>query len=123
MSEVLLWRTLKSFCEEHYPDKKFKGDAARKQFLEQRGVMLQKDEHGELGVATPKDGKADQKEIRVGKRIAASKLKIHDYGDGSGCREDLERQMMKNKANLGVKSNSQDCSGVGLKLAAVTLAC
>ena len=99
---------MKSFCDEEFPDKKFKGDAARKQFLEQKGVRLQKDELGELGVAIPKDGKANQKEIRVGTRVGASNLKIHDYGDGTGNKEDFERQMEKNRSNLGVRSNSKD---------------
>ncbi len=58
------------------------------------------------GIATPKDGSTDTKEIRVGKRLSASKIKNMDFGDDPDKAE-LNAQNEKNKSGLSVTANSK----------------
>ena len=109
VTEVMVWTSLQKFCSQNFPSHKFKSDAARKAFLEKRGVVLQNDENGIPGVAVPKEGDGDleQKEIRIGKRLSATKVKQMTY-DEDIDRGVLNAQHNKNAGNLRVQSNSKD---------------
>ena len=78
----------------------------RRQFLLKEGVKLQLDDAGREGVAVAKDD-GDEKEIRLGKRLAASKVKQFDYG-ADASKEDVKKQMDKNSAGLSVSGNTKD---------------
>lgn len=92
----------------NYPDQKFKNDAQRKQFLLKRDIRLQKDEHGVEGVAIARDGAGEEeKEIKVGKRLSANRIRQEDWGDGAGSREQRETAFGKMNANLRVHGNTQ----------------
>ncbi len=71
-----------------------------------KGLKLQKDENGVDGIATPKNGDSETKEIRVGKRLSASKIKNMDFGDDPDKNE-LNAQMEKNRSGLAVTANSK----------------
>jgi hypothetical protein len=104
--EVFVWQSLKKFSDTNYPDKQFRNDAARKQYLMKKGVKIQPDDQGHDGVAVAKEGE-EEKEIRMGKRLAASKLRQFDYGSEPN-KEDLKKQMEKNSAGLTVSGNTKD---------------
>ena len=87
---------------------KFKTDEARKKYVVKKGLKVQKDEHGREGVAMAKDGADDTKEIRVGKRLSASKLKRFSYGEDAD-RNEMAAQHLKNSSNLKVAVNTKDC--------------
>ena len=108
--QVLVWKSLKKFCDERYPEQKFRNDAQRRSFLVKAGVKLQKDDTGREGVATPKSGEGgEEKEIKVGKRLAASKIKLLDYGDGSDFKKgDISDAHAKNASGLRVAANDED---------------
>lgn len=112
--EVMKWQTMKAFCDENFPGQKFK-DAQRKSFLVKRGLRIQKDEKGIEGVAMAKDGQEGTKEIKVGKRFSAAKIRQEDFGDGTDfSKEAREAAHIKNTRNLNVQSNSK----AGLSVAA-----
>lgn len=101
---------MKRFCDLNFPTEKFKNDAQRKAFLLKKNVKLQKDEHGVEGVAVAKEGDAkpgEEKEIKIGKRMSADKIRREDYGDGVDTRDqrDTSHQRMLNA--LVVHGNSQ----------------
>ena len=103
--QVYSWRSLKSFCDKEYPNKVFKSDNARKAFLLKKGLRLQKDEDGVEGVAIPKD---DEKEIRLGKKLSASKIRQSDFGDGSEFGKDaIDQSHQKNSSGLTVSASSK----------------
>ena len=82
----------------------------RRAFLLKKNMKFQKDDRGVEGVCVPKSGvdMEDEKEIKIGKRLSASKLKQEDYGDGSGfSKEQREAAHRKNSALLAVQSVSQ----------------
>lgn len=106
--EVMVWHSLKKFCDDSYPEMKFKTDEARKKYVIKKGLKVQKDEHGREGVAMAKDGADDTKEIRVGKRLSASKLKRFSYGEDAD-RNEMAAQHLKNSSNLKVAVNTKDC--------------
>ena len=108
--QVLVWKSLKKFCDERFPEQKFKNDAQRRSFLIKSGIKLQKDDTGREGVATPKSGEGgEEKEIKVGKRLAASKIKLMDYGDGTDFKKsDIADAHAKNAAGLHVAANDED---------------
>lgn len=73
-----------------------------------RGIKLQKDENGIEGVATPKHNTNEgEKEIKVGKRLAASKLRQFDYGDNPS-KSAVKEEHKNNCRNLTVNTNAQE---------------
>lgn len=105
--EVMTWYSLKRFYDERYPSQKFKNDQQRKSFCLKRGLKLQPDERGVEGIAVPKNGD-DEKELKVGKRISASRLKQEDHGSEYD-KEAVKANHAKNVANsCNVQVNSQD---------------
>ncbi len=106
--KVLVWTSLKKFCDGNYPDQKFRNDQQRKAFVLKKGLKIQKDEHGVEGIATAKEGTSDTKEIRVGKRLSASKIKQLDFGGEDADKAEMNQQNEKNKAGLQVHSNAKD---------------
>lgn len=102
---------MKRFCDENFPDEKFRNDSTRKQFLLKRGFKLQKDDTGIEGVAVPKEGHGDgndEKEIKIGKRLSASKVRVEDWGEGGADTRD-QREASRNKmlGAIKVQANSQ----------------
>ena len=107
--QVHVWTSVKKFCDDNYPKMSFRNDAARKAHLLRHNIRLQKDENGVEGVCIPKAGSEDTKEIKVGKRMAASKIKQQDLGDGSDYgREQIKALQASNAKHLKVESNKQD---------------
>lgn len=106
-TQVVTWTSLKKFCDEHYPDLKFKNDDARKKHCIKKGLEIQRDDEGRDGIAVSKAGDADTKEIRVGKRLSATKVKSMKYAEDVDKNE-LAAQHSKNAANLKVNTNSKD---------------
>jgi len=101
------WQSLKRFCDENFPEMKFKNDVQRKAFLVKKDIRLQKDDKGVEGVVQLRDGE-DEKEIKVGKRLSAAKIRQADFGDGSEFdRETRENYHQKNSKGLTVASNTQ----------------
>ena len=91
----------------NFPETKFKNDSSRKQFLTKRGVRFQKDENGVEGVATARDGE-DEKEIKIGKRLSADKVKVQDFGDGTEFGPDaLQQAHARHSRGLAVECNTQ----------------
>lgn len=72
-------------------------------------MKLQEDDQGIEGVAVAKEGD-EEKEIRMGKRLAASKLRQFDFGSDPN-KQDLTKQMEKNKAGLSVNANTKVSCG------------
>ena len=60
---------------------KFKNDDARKKHCIKKGLEIQRDDEGRDGIAVSKAGDADTKEIRVGKRLSATKVKSMKYAE------------------------------------------
>ena len=106
--KVLVWTSLKKFCDSNYPEQKFRNDQQRKAFVLKKGLKIQKDEHGVEGIATSKEGTSDTKEIRVGKRLSASKIKQLNFGGEDADKAEMNIQNEKNKAGLTVNSNAKD---------------
>lgn len=105
----MVWVSLRKFCDTHFPSMKFKNDSQRKAHLLKRGIKIQPDESGVDGVAVPKDGPdAEQKEIRVGKRLSATKIKQMNFGGEDYDRQELLAQQAKHSKGLGVECNSKD---------------
>lgn len=101
---------MKRFCDLNFPEVKFANDVSRRAFLVKKNIRLQKDDKGAEGVCVPKAGADpdEEKEIKIGKRLSASKIRQEDFGDGSGfSREQRESAHAKNSAGLMVQSNSQ----------------
>lgn len=96
---------MKKFCDREFPDQKFRNDTARKQFLLNKGLRLQKDDKGVYGVVQAKEGHEDSKEIRIGKRLSSSKIKQENFSDRG--REERDAAHRKNSQNLHVQSNSK----------------
>lgn len=118
---MLKWQSFKRFCDEQFPDVKFKNDVQRRAFLVKKGLKFQKDEKGVEGVVTPKHGE-DEKEIKVGKRLSADKIKQEDFGDGSEFgREQREAAHLKNASGLAIQSNSQDRSKIVIPIKCYSL--
>lgn len=93
---------------------KFRSDAQRRAYVEKKGLSIQNDEDGCPGVAVPKAGAdGEEKEIRVGKRLSANKVKTFAYGEEFD-RDELRAQNAKNKSNLKVERNSKEPSGSGM---------
>lgn len=86
---------------------KFKNDDARKKHCIKKGLEIQRDDEGRDGIAVSKAGDADTKEIRVGKRLSATKVKSMKYAEDVDKNE-LAAQHSKNAANLKVNTNSKD---------------
>lgn len=105
--EVMTWSSLKKFCDDHFPDMNFKNDESRKKHCIKKGLKIQKDDEGREGIAVAKDGDSESKEIRVGKRISASKVKQMDYGD-DGDKNEISGQHAKHSSKLKVQMNSKD---------------
>ena len=84
---------------------KFRNDQARKSHVLKKGLKLQRDENGIDGIAVAVDD-SESKEIRVGKRISASKLKNMDFGEDPD-RDQINSLNEKNKQNLNVSTNSK----------------
>ncbi len=106
----MVWQSFKRFCDINFPDQKFKNDAQRRAFLLKKELKFQKDDRNVEGVCVPKSGvdMDEEKEIKIGKRLSASKLKQEDYGDGTGfSKEQREAAHLKNSALLAVNSVSQ----------------
>lgn len=74
------WQSLKRFCDENFPEMRFKNDVQRKAF--KKDIRPQKDDQGVEEVVQLRDGE-DEKEIKVGKRLSAAKIRQADFGDGS----------------------------------------
>ena len=108
----MTWTSLKKFCEQNYPDLKFKSDDARRKHCLKKGLKIQKDDEGREGIAVARDGDADTKEIRVGKRMSASKLKQMDYGEDPDKGE-VAAQLAKNTSGLKITMNSKDWAALG----------
>ena len=109
------WQSLKRFCDLNFPDITFKNDAMRRQHVLKKGLKIQKDDKGADGVCIPKEGDAnpdEEKEMRVGKRLEASKLRQEDWGDGAGTKEQREANHARNSAGLAVESNRQDPTNI-----------
>ena len=88
----------------------FRNDAARKAFLVRQGLRLQADDTGAEGVVTAKDGD-EVKELRVGKRMAASKIRAQHLEDAADMtREQINQLHNKNAAGLSVEVNDEDRS-------------
>ena len=104
----MTWKSLKKFCDENFSDVKFKSDDARKKFLGKKGITIQRDDQGRDGVAVAKDGDSDTKEIRVGKRLSATKVKSMEYSDEAEARSSMAAQHDKHIAKLNVHMNSKD---------------
>ena len=106
-AQVMIWFSLKRFTDSRFPEQS--NDAQRRAFLIRKGIALQKDENGVEGVAVPKGGGAE-KEIKVGRRMSASKLKQQNLGDGADySKEEIADLRAKNSAGLKVASNSEEC--------------
>ena len=103
--KVYVWQSLKRFCDQNFPNQAFRSDAQRKSFLESKNIKIQLDDLGRDGVAVPKHGDPDQKEIKVGRRLASSKLKQEDVSELS--KDEREKIKMKNEKGLAVASNNQ----------------
>ena len=103
----MVWTSLKKFCDQHYPEQKFRNDSQRKAFVIKKGLQIQKDENGKEGVAVCKDGDSDTKEIRIGKRLSATKTKEFEYGEDHD-KNDIAAQNAKNAAGLTVNVNTKD---------------
>lgn len=52
------FKSMEDYCDKKFPKEKFKSDKQRERFLRKKGVSLQPDEEGVLGVA-----------IRMGKKM------------------------------------------------------
>lgn len=98
--------SLKRFCETNYPNVSFKTDKQRKEYVEKRGLVIQKDDNGRDGIAVSRDDD-ECKEIRVGKRLSASKLKRMEY-DELASKDEINNQHDKNSLKLNIKMNSKD---------------
>ena len=106
----MTWQSLKRFCDLRHPEQKFRNDSQRKAFLVRNGVRLQKDEQGREGVVVTKSGEAagEEKEIKVGKRLSAAKIRQLDYGDGSDFKkEDVSEAHDKNARGLQITANEE----------------
>lgn len=107
-SQALTWYSLKRFCDEKFPSQKFKNDQQRKTFCLKKGLKLQKDDLGVEGIAVPKEGDGDKKELKIGKRISASRLKQEDHGSDFN-RDAVKATHAKNTADAcAVQLNSKD---------------
>jgi len=84
---------------------KFRNDQARKSHVLKKGLKIQRDENGIDGIAEKVDD-SESKEIRVGKRISASKLKNMEFGEDAD-RDQINSLNEKNKQNLAVSTNSK----------------
>lgn len=103
----MTWMSLKKFCDTNYPDTKFKNDSQRKAFVVKKGLTIQKDEDGRDGIAVAAEGDTDTKQIRVGKRLSASKIKRLQYEEDADKNE-IQAQNLKNASNLKVNVNTKD---------------
>ena len=103
----MIWRSVKKFCSDEYPGMVFRNDAARKVFVIRQGLKLQADDAGIEGVVTAKDSD-DVKELKVGKRIAASKIRAQNLEDAADMsREQINQMHAKNAAQLAVEVNDE----------------
>ena len=103
----MIWRSVKKFCSDEYPGMVFRNDAARKAFVIRQGLKLQADDAGIEGVVTAKDSD-DVKELKVGKRIAASKIRAQHLEDAADMsREQINQMHAKNAAQLAVDVNDE----------------
>ena len=85
----------------------FRNYAARKAFVIRQGLKLQADDAGIEGVVTAKDSD-DVKELKVGKRIAASKIRAQHLEDAADMsREQINQMHAKNAAQLAVEVNDE----------------
>ena len=104
--EVMKWQSLKRLCDQNFPDKKFRNDTARRAFLVKKGVKLQKDNTGVEGVAVPKDDSHhEEKEIKIGKRLAASKIRQADYGEDAS-KSAVKEAHQANSRGLVINNNT-----------------
>ncbi|CAE7840031.1 unnamed protein product [Symbiodinium sp. CCMP2592] len=105
---AMTWRSVKKFCDDEYPSMTFRNDSQRKAFIVRQGFRLQADDKGVEGVVTAKDAD-DLKEIKVGKRLAASKIRTQDLEDASDySREQIAAMQAKNAAGLAIQMNEED---------------
>ncbi|CAE7425754.1 unnamed protein product [Symbiodinium necroappetens] len=108
ISKAMIWRSVRKFCQDEYPGMVFRNDAARKAFVIRQGLKLQADDAGIEGVVTAKDSD-DMKELKVGKRIAASKIRAQHLEDAADMsREQINQMHAKNAAQLAVEVNDED---------------
>ena len=105
-SQVYVWHSLKRFCDDNFPNSTFRNDAQRKAYLLRQGIALQPDENGVEGVAVAKSGNDDQKEIKIGKRLAASKMRQEDVSELG--RDEIDKIRKKNEQGLNVAAPTQD---------------
>ena len=104
-----IWQSLEKFCDDNFADVKFRNDSMRKAFLVRKGIQIQQDDKGRDEVCTPKSGSAEEKEIKIGKRLAASKVRQMDCGDGSDfSRSEIAELHEKQRKGLKVNANSKD---------------
>ena len=83
-AQVMIWFSLKRFTDSRFPEQSFKNDAQRRAGAE--------------------------KEIKVGRRMSASKLKQQNLGDGTDySKEEIAGLRAKNSAGLKVATNSEEC--------------
>ncbi|CAE7939875.1 unnamed protein product, partial [Symbiodinium necroappetens] len=107
VAQVFVWRSLKAFCDAEYATMSFKNDMQRRAFLLRSGIKLQKDDRGVEGVAVPKDDNgSESKEIKIGKRLSAAKVRQQDMSEGYS-KEAIKEQQRKNAQNLVVSSSTQ----------------
>lgn len=77
--------------------------------MEKRGLTIQDDELGNPGIAVPKEGgDPEEKEIKVGRRLSAAKVKSFGYDPENADKQDMAQQHAKNAKGLAVKMNSKD---------------
>ena len=99
---------MKKFCDSHYGEIKFKNDAQRRAHLVRKGVKLQRDESGTEGVCVAANGD-DEKQIKVGKRLSATKARQMDLGEpGEYTKAEIADLHEKNASKLKVQANSKD---------------
>ncbi|CAE7254075.1 unnamed protein product, partial [Symbiodinium sp. KB8] len=107
-TQSMVWRSVRKFCQDEYPGMVFRNYAARKAFVIRQGLKLQADDAGIEGVVTAKDSD-DVKELKVGKRIAASKIRAQHLEDAADMsREQINQMHAKNAAQLAVEVNDED---------------
>ncbi|OLQ14908.1 hypothetical protein AK812_SmicGene907 [Symbiodinium microadriaticum] len=104
ISQVLTWRSLKKFTDTEFPDQQFKNDSMRRAFLVRRGYKIQKDENGKEGVAI--GGEGEEKQIKIGKRLASSKLKQEELPEDIS-KEQVAAMRAKNAAGLAIAMNDK----------------
>lgn len=71
-----------------------------------QGLRVQKDENGVEGVVTEKEGCSDEKEIKIGQRLSASKVKQQDWGDAPS-KLALNQEHERHSKNLTVACNTK----------------